>query len=943
MRKVFTVVALLICTVVISAEPLVLTTAEQDFINAHPVIRIGVDPAFIPFEFIDDEGKYQGVSSDIIQYVAEQTGLEFALQQDLSWQEVTAAVQAKHIDVLPAAAQTEERNSYLLFTRSYITFQRAAVVKDTNESINSFDDLFGRQVAVQANSSHYGFLVTYPEIILRTYDTVEEALDAVYRGDEVVFVGNEATTSYLASAQGMTGLRFITLPSQGVQQLHMAVRNDWPQLVSILDKALATLDEAHLAEIYDRWITHDRRIDYTPFILAFGVILGIFFIMGGVSAYWIIRLKREIAQKEQAQQEMKEATMRAEAADREKSRFMARMSHEIRTPLNGINGMTFLLEGTKLDAVQKRHLATISRASQSMLSIINDIIDYSRIEERRISLERIPFKLDEVIQHIISLEMHSMQEKDLHLQLEWESDVPVHVIGDSNRVGQILTNLIHNAIKFTEKGTIGIRVSCADLQESSCRIVCEVSDTGIGMTAQEQEKLFKPFGQADASIARRYGGFGLGLSIVKSLVELRQGSLEVFSEWGMGSTFTLELPFDRDQSGANEDNLKLQASGISDLPILICAKDETIRKAIEIVLRRIGSSGDYIGSSAMIMQLMSNADVPNRYRLIIADYAIDNDMPSTIPLLQQLDAKVLVFVEGEDALHAEEIRASGADIVLPKPVLPSLVFDSLIELFSNHNPERQTSEIASSVTVPQTEQTILVVEDNRVNQTIAKEILKQSGYEVIIAENGKVGVDQFVAQRERIHLILMDLHMDVMDGFAAMEKIREIDTEIPVFALTADVIGDTRQRCRDAGFTRIVSKPYQPKELIDLIRATLPFDSEPSLPVLDTVRGTRMVGDNSDLYRKMVRLFLQEIIESMEDLEKAIEQNQWEEIGNIAHKIKGGAASIGAERVTKRAKQIQILGSQRATGITDEMKKLRQDIDELLATSHIFLEKNFDY
>ena len=931
---------------------------EQAFIERHPVIRMGIDPSFVPFEFLDSEGRHQGVSSDIVAHIERETGLQFLLMEGLSWQEVTNKAQRRELDVLPAVGRTQDRERYLLFSQPYVTFQRSIVVKNTNEGIRRFEDLFGRQVAVQANSSHHGLLEEYPQILVRTYDTVLDALLAVNRGDEIAFIGNDATTSYLASANGMTGLSFIPIETGSSQQLHLAVRNDWPELISIINKALGTLDESELAEIYNQWIRVDQRIDYGP-LIRIVVGLGILFsIILGVSAYWIIRLRHEIAQKEEAQRTTELAKRRVEDNDREKSRFMARMSHEIRTPLNGINGMTYLLEQTHLDATQKRYLATISQATRNMLAIINDIIEYSRIEERSVTLEELPFKLDEVVHHVVSLESQVIAMKQLKVQLEWEDDVPVHVVGDANRVGQILTNLIHNAVKFTELGTIGIRISCAELAGMVCRVRFEVSDTGIGMTEEVQRQLFKPFSQADASIARRYGGSGLGLSIVKSLVEAMHGSVSVSSVERQGSVFTIELPFNLDRSGAEEDAQRLADSNISSMSILVLARNEEIRKAVEVILRRIGASGDYIGSSRLALQLLDFKDTRNgqQYQLLFIDSTVDSGVGALLESIQRgteiaSRPKIVVFVEQNDASGGEALRAAGADLVLPKPVLPSLVFNSLLELLSvDMIPDYATEKRCDSAS--QTESpTILVVEDNAVNRTVAQQVLEKSGFTVILAENGSEGVDRFVEQRDTVSLILMDLHMDVMDGFEATKRIREIDGRLPIFALTADVVGDIRKRCTDHGFTLLVAKPFDPPELIRLIRETLGVHSEsPARPlgqsvrgdsaapkVFDTVAGLRRVDGDVSLYRKIVRLFSKEMVDDGEQLKVHLLHRDWKQVADTAHKVKGSASTIGAQRLEAEAKGLQqamkspeTLREDRVDAFFRELSAVQEEISHFL-------------
>jgi CheY-like chemotaxis protein/HPt (histidine-containing phosphotransfer) domain-containing protein len=522
-----------------------------------------------------------------------------------------------------------------------------------------------------------------------------------------------------------------------------------------------------------------------------------------------------------------------------------------------------------------------------------------------------------------------VKQKKLNLQFEWDPALPVHVVGDANRFGQIITNLLHNAIKFTETGTVGLRVTCREQLGNTCRIQFEVRDTGIGMPPHVLENLFKPFSQADASTARKYGGSGLGLSIVKSLVEMMDGSITVESEPDKGSAFTVILPFDLDIEGAIEDTRKLSSVDFSALDILVVAKEEETRKSIEVALRRFGSPGDYIGSSRMAQTLLhddAKKGVP-RYRLILIDASVDGTVQDLLKDTQvsyptDTRPKSVVFVEQDTGEAIQQFRDSGADLVIPKPVLPSLMFNSMLELFSESVADRTLSNARHIDSNKGRAFRILVVEDNPVNQMIAKEVLSQAGFVPTIAENGKVGCRLFEAEGNAIDLILMDLHMDVMDGFEATRIIRKLDASIPIFATTADVVGDIDQRCRQAGFTRIVSKPYDPKQLVETILQALQgadpkahglpgHQKDPHVqPVLDVGKGLGRVGGNDVLYREILESFLTEHAGTVRMVREAMDRQDWTTVGELSHKVKGSSATIGAATVSAIAAEMQ----QAATG-----------------------------
>jgi CheY-like chemotaxis protein len=411
------------------------------------------------------------------------------------------------------------------------------------------------------------------------------------------------------------------------------------------------------------------------------------------------------------------------------------------------------------------------------------------------------------------------------------------------------------------------------------------------------------------------------------------------------------LPLELDLPGIADDERRLAATQLSSMPMLILAKEEITRKAIEVVLRRIGAPGDYIGSSQLAVQLMTfkNASHESRYQLIIVDYAVDRGVELLLAALQDQFSvhqkpKVVVFLDHDDAKLGKRLRDLGAEVILPKPVLPSLVFNSLLDLF--------TDTVMKSLSVQSIEHvaemdgvslSILVVEDNAVNRTIAKEILERAGFSVILAENGAIGYEKFIENKDVISLILMDLHMDVMDGFEATEKIRLVDATTPIFALTADVVGDIRVRCRNAGFTRIITKPYNPAKLIHHIVETVGNSMKHATKVseefhfLDIEKGVRRVDGDTALYKKIVRIFSQEMEDDVMQLLDHVKSEQWQQMGLLAHKIKGSAEAIGAERLAHCARQLQEIIKLENGDIPDALQSLSFEVSQVRNEIQSFL------
>lgn len=500
-----------------------LTEVEKEFIENHPVIIMGIDPNFMPFEFIDSSGEYKGITADYLEIISQKTGLEFKRLEGLSWVEAYDKGINKKVDILPAVAKTEARSEIFLFSDSYYNFKRIIVTRNDNQEIKNIDDLKGKMVAVQKNSSHHSYLMQFPEINISLYESVENALTAVSTGSEIAFIGNLATTNYLIENTALTNLKFTAFEAENQFGIHFAVRDDWPELQSILNKALASISEAEKNAINSSWITTEIDYDYSGIIRIIILIVILALIILAVSAFWIYHLKQEIKKRKMIQKDLEKAKSEAEKARSEaekanmiKSSFLARMSHEIRTPLNAITGISYLLKQSELNLSQTKYVEKILNAANNMLGIINDILDYSKIEAGQVEIEEVAFNLDQLVDEIINIVSYKIEENEIDFTFIKDPRLPSHYYGDSRRIKQIILNLLNNAAKFTAKGEIKfeLRKLAADSKKVNLEIIVE--DSGIGMNDEELDKLFKPFSQVDASINRRFGGTGLGLSIVKN-------------------------------------------------------------------------------------------------------------------------------------------------------------------------------------------------------------------------------------------------------------------------------------------------------------------------------------------------------------------------------------------------------------------------------------------
>jgi signal transduction histidine kinase len=584
------------------------TEDEKAFLSEHPVIRLGADPEFVPFEFIDKDGAYKGIAADYLSLISRKTGLIFEVAPDLTWQEAYEMALSGELDMLPAISKTSEREQYFLFSQPYYYFKRVIVTRDTDTGISEMEDLYNLTVAVQRNSSHHSYLLSYPEINLSLYDSLEAALTAVANGSERAFVGNLASANYLIRSNGLTNLRFAAFEAEKQQALHIAVRSDWPELVGILNKALDAITEEEKIGIQNKWIDLDSETDYGPIIRVIVVISALVAVILSVSFYWIIRLRKEIKKRQLIQADLEQAKREADEANEFKSGFMARMSHEIRTPLNAITGMAYLLKKTDISPTQKMYADRITQASGNMLNIINDILDFSKIEAGKAELEIASFSMDRVIQNVVNIVSYKIEEQEIGFRLSKDPQIPDWFFGDAKRIEQILLNLLNNAAKFTSAGEVSLELRLTAKENDLYHLLFSVKDTGIGMTKEQTEKLFTPFVQGDSSINRRFGGSGLGLAIVKSLLDLMGGPIQVYSAPGEGSTFLFSLSLLVDGEKESDYAQTISSKYFKNVQTLVLEKSGASMNLIESYLSAFGMHCELTSTQAGATSLLETAN-----------------------------------------------------------------------------------------------------------------------------------------------------------------------------------------------------------------------------------------------------------------------------------------------------------------------------------------------
>ncbi|TGE32179.1 response regulator [Desulfosporosinus sp. Sb-LF] len=657
-----------------------------------------------------------------------------------------------------------------------------------------------------------------------------------------------------------------------------------------------------------------------------------------------IGVLQNISERKRTEVELKAAKEEAEEASHAKSQFLANMSHEIRTPMNAIMGLTHLLGQSNLNDSQKNYVSKIEGASATLLRIINDILDFSKIEAGKLEIENIEFNIDKVLENVSNLYTISATNKGIDINFDTGETVPDVLIGDPLRLEQIISNLTTNAIKFTNRGEVSVAVRVLDATENKVKLHFSVTDTGIGLTNEQIERLFTAFTQADGSTTRKYGGTGLGLIISKQLVELMKGEIWVESAYGEGATFQFAVLFDK-----AVDLIKPSHGEYPDLQgkkVLVVDHNKTSLMILERMLRSFSFEVTALKNPFEAIELLQKED----FDLLVIDFNLPElsgiDLYKRLIANTEITVPKTIFVSATGrANYYNQVNQLGVNNFLVKPINQSLMFDTVLNALKGtawsqadkgRNEEGQIKHQRAIAG-----KRILLVEDNDINQLIAKDILEGVGVHVSIAHNGEEAIKHVRANN--FDAVLMDVQMPIMDGYKATEILRETysSLELPIIAMTANALRGDREKSIESGMNDYISKPINPELLFETLEKWLldngqgnnGNDVNEKVEILDIEKTLIRLGNKQAFYYDLLKRYSDDYSNIVKEISDMRLNKQYDEVKRFVHSLKSVTGNIGALKLSRFIVQFEEqYESYNEKSLGERLEELSNLNEELLNT-----------
>lgn len=862
---------------------------ERGWLSMLPPLKLGLIPSWVPFSYHDDEGNSVGLIADYLNVLQEKLGLAYSGVPVQSWPELQQLLLHHDVDLAVLPARVIERLVGWHASESFASFPMVLVTARGSLPIGDLSDLAGKELLLTDSMLIPQLRVLVPDLKLITTKSASDGLARVATGEGDAYIGNLVVVSRLIAEQFDDRLH-IAAPTPFKDELAVAVREPYVPLLPLVNRVLVSMSDKERRQIRNSWLALNysegvpwQQLMRTLIPLGAGITL---FILMLFIAYW--RLRQEITIRQQVEAALASAKERAESAATMRGEFLATMSHELRTPMNGIIGMAEQLRFTPLDPEQRQMVGIINQGAEGLLQLIGNVLDYSKLDAGKMELAPTSFLLRELIDSVLTMTSSELQRKGLQLYLRVDDEVGARFYGDVLRLKQVLFNLASNAIKFTERGFIELSIRVEGETDEEQWLLLGVQDTGIGMSEDVQARVFNAFEQADGATTRSYGGTGLGLSISQTLATLMGGRLRLESAPGLGTHIGLSIPLALE--ARHEPDSKL--AGLS---VFIALPDGKLHHTLRLHLLSLG---------------LRLCEAPQGAHLLFGDL----NEPATIRVAPL--GNVLGY----------QLRDDGHYCLNSNPLTWQAVRDvcyrqlGLAEQLPSDFPSVGADE-------PLLPQRLLVVEDHHLNQVLVQRQLKQLNLQCDLAENGRQALAMLAFHR--YDLILCDCQMPVMDGYEFTRRVRATEglAQLPIIAMTANVLPEQAQRCLAAGMNDVLGKPV----LMDGLRQMLMKWQILPVPRLLDINLLQAAFGSS--FETMLVSFRQELEQSL-----GLSHEDDKALANWVHRQAGTIAMMRVDGVAEQAWHLeeQIRKDGRA-GCEVELMKFRdvlqQLVDELAALS----------